>query len=61
MDHIKNDLIHQLLNSSGVNMNYSLLVQVNYLGLLENVRVWRAGFAYRQEYWRFLRYHAWWY
>lgn len=29
--------------------------QVNYLGLLENVRVRRAGFAYRQEYWRFLR------
>jgi myosin heavy subunit len=29
---------------------------VNYLGLLENVRVRRAGFAYRQEYWRFLRY-----
>jgi myosin heavy subunit len=36
-------------------MNYALLVQVNYLGLLENVRVRRAGFAYRQEYWRFLR------
>merc|ERR1719427_2153621 len=29
--------------------------QVAYLGLLENVRVRRAGFAYRQEYWRFLR------
>jgi len=29
--------------------------QVNYLGLLENVRVRRAGFAYRQEYTRFLR------
>jgi len=29
--------------------------QVNYLGLLENVRVRRAGFAYRQEYFRFLR------
>jgi myosin-1 len=29
--------------------------QVNYLGLMENVRVRRAGFAYRQEYWRFLR------
>ncbi len=42
-------------------MNYALLVQVNYLGLLENVRVRRAGFAYRQEYWRFLRYHTWWY
>ena len=26
------------------------------MGLLENVRVRRAGFAYRQEYWRFLRY-----
>jgi len=29
--------------------------QVEYLGLLENVRVRRAGFAHRQEYWRFLR------
>jgi len=29
--------------------------QVAYLGLLENVRVRRAGFAFRQEYWRFLR------
>ena len=29
--------------------------QVAYLGLLENVRVRRAGFAYRQEYSRFLR------
>ncbi|KAG1662253.1 Myosin-IA [Nymphon striatum] len=29
--------------------------QVNYLGLLENVRVRRAGFAYRQTYTRFLR------
>uniref|UniRef100_A0A131XZ66 Putative myosin class ii heavy chain n=1 Tax=Ixodes ricinus TaxID=34613 RepID=A0A131XZ66_IXORI len=29
--------------------------QVNYLGLLENVRVRRAGFAYRQDYTRFLR------
>ncbi|KAK2703841.1 hypothetical protein QYM36_017781 [Artemia franciscana] len=29
--------------------------QVNYLGLLENVRVRRAGFAYRQSYDRFLR------
>jgi len=29
--------------------------QVAYLGLLENVRVRRAGFAYRQEYFRFLR------
>ncbi|CAH2302745.1 unconventional myosin-Id [Pelobates cultripes] len=28
--------------------------QVEYLGLLENVRVRRAGFAYRQEYERFL-------
>jgi hypothetical protein len=59
MDFIKNFLI-QLWYSSGVNMNYSLLAQVNYLGLLENVRVRRAGFAYRQEYWRFLRYHTWW-
>ena len=31
------------------------MTQVAYLGLLENVRVRRAGFAYRQEYWRFLR------
>lgn len=29
--------------------------QVNYLGLIENVRVRRAGFAYRQTYDRFLR------
>lgn len=29
--------------------------QVKYLGLLENVRVRRAGFAYRQEYARFFR------
>lgn len=29
--------------------------QVEYLGLLENVRVRRAGFAHRQEYCRFLR------
>uniref|UniRef100_A0A8C5Q6D7 Myosin ID n=1 Tax=Leptobrachium leishanense TaxID=445787 RepID=A0A8C5Q6D7_9ANUR len=29
--------------------------QVEYLGLLENVRVRRAGFAYRQEYDRFLQ------
>ena len=29
--------------------------QVNYLGLVENVRVRRAGFAYRQSYDRFLR------
>ncbi|KFM66883.1 Myosin-IA, partial [Stegodyphus mimosarum] len=29
--------------------------QVSYLGLLENVRVRRAGFAYRQTYNRFLR------
>lgn len=28
--------------------------QVSYLGLLENVRVRRAGFAYRQPYHRFL-------
>ncbi|KAG6921998.1 myosin IG, partial [Chelydra serpentina] len=28
--------------------------QVEYLGLLENVRVRRAGFAYRQPYDRFL-------
>lgn len=29
--------------------------QVAYLGLLENVRVRRAGFAYRQPYERFLQ------
>lgn len=29
--------------------------QVSYLGLLENVRVRRAGFAYRQAYSRFLQ------
>lgn len=29
--------------------------QVAYLGLLENVRVRRAGFAYRQPYARFLQ------
>lgn len=28
--------------------------QVEYLGLLENVRVRRAGFAYRQTYEKFL-------
>lgn len=33
--------------------------QVEYLGLLENVRVRRAGFASRQPYPRFLlRYHS---
>jgi myosin I len=32
-----------------------VLHQVNYLGLLENVRVRRAGFAYRQRYDLFLR------
>ena len=30
-------------------------VQVNYLGLLENVRVRRAGFANRQPYQRFVQ------
>lgn len=29
--------------------------QVSYLGLVENVRVRRAGFAYRQRYDRFLK------
>ncbi len=29
--------------------------QVMYLGLLENVRVRRAGFAYRMDYTRFLK------
>ncbi len=29
--------------------------QVDYLGLLENVRVRRAGFAYRMDYTRFLK------
>lgn len=29
--------------------------QVEYLGLLENVRVRRAGYAYRQTYPRFLQ------
>lgn len=29
--------------------------QVKYLGLLENVKVRRAGFAYRQDFDRFLR------
>lgn len=32
--------------------------QVSYLGLLENVRVRRAGFAYRQPYHRFLLRYA---
>lgn len=31
------------------------LHQVEYLGLMENVRVRRAGFAYRQPYDRFLQ------
>ncbi|XP_014680057.1 PREDICTED: unconventional myosin-Id-like, partial [Priapulus caudatus] len=31
-----------------------VLHQVNYLGLLENVRVRRAGFAYRMQYGRFI-------
>ena len=30
-------------------------LQVNYLGLLENVRVRRAGFANRQPYQRFVQ------
>ena len=29
--------------------------QATYLGLLENIRVRRAGFAYRAEYHRFLK------
>lgn len=35
--------------------NDRVLHQVQYLGLLENVRVRRAGFAFRMEYPRFLR------
>jgi len=37
-------------------MNHERVVhQISYLGLLENVRVRRAGFAFRQEYTRFLQ------
>ena len=34
--------------------SHSACVQVRYLGLLENVRVRRAGFASRQRYERFV-------
>ena len=36
-----------------------LSLQVNYLGLLENVRVRRAGFANRQPYQRFVQRWVW--
>ena len=39
----------------GFNTCFPLSFQVSYLGLIENVRVRRAGFAYRQSYDRFLR------
>ena len=35
--------------------NYRVLHQVEYLGLKENIRVRRAGFAYRREFDKFLR------
>ncbi|XP_059470337.1 unconventional myosin ID [Neocloeon triangulifer] len=43
-------------NKSPVQFDFEqVLHQVNYLGLIENVRVRRAGFAYRQRYDLFLR------
>lgn len=43
-------------NKSPVGIDYKRVVhQVSYLGLLENVRVRRAGFAHRQPYSRFLK------
>ena len=37
------------------NAFYRVLHQVEYLGLKENIRVRRAGFAYRREFDKFLR------
>ena len=34
---------------------YVVYIQVRYLGLVENVRVRRAGYAYRQKYELFMR------
>ncbi|XP_027837716.2 unconventional myosin ID isoform X1 [Aphis gossypii] len=43
-------------NKAPVGIDYKRVVhQVSYLGLLENVRVRRAGFAHRQPYNRFLK------
>jgi len=43
-------------NKAPVGIDYKRVVhQVSYLGLLENVRVRRAGFAHRQPYKRFLK------
>ncbi|XP_050420077.1 unconventional myosin ID isoform X2 [Adelges cooleyi] len=43
-------------NKSPVGIDYKRVIhQVSYLGLLENVRVRRAGFAHRQPYSRFLK------
>lgn len=43
-------------DKSPSSMNQERVIhQVRYLGLLENVRVRRAGFAYRQRYDRFLK------
>ena len=52
---------HQVGRNVGCNFGFHKInvgafpLQVNYLGLIENVRVRRAGFAYRQSYDRFLR------
>ena len=37
---------------------YSCLHQVRYLGLQENIRVRRAGFAFRREFDKFLKRYA---
>ncbi|XP_050524575.1 unconventional myosin ID [Daktulosphaira vitifoliae] len=43
-------------NKSPVGIDYKRVIhQVSYLGLLENIRVRRAGFAHRQPYSRFLK------
>lgn len=43
-------------NKAPVGIDYKRVVhQVSYLGLLENIRVRRAGFAHRQPYKRFLK------
>lgn len=43
------------LQSSGIFDDQLVLHQVKYLGLMENLRVRRAGFAYRRNYEMFLR------
>ena len=45
-----------MVESNGISNahSHSACVQARYLGLLENVRVRRAGFASRQRYERFV-------